>query len=175
MRPGTCPLPQWGSRSRGSWRQIAGSSLSEQRVDRTSACLRVWVFIEAFGSTETVRFPLYLFHSTAVHPPCGTCCPWLAVCRQHRRNRTHARSVSGHSWPPAEKVEDKMKNSLLEWWTPWFDSMLLNTCIAILCLIRFCYSSQSHFLFLPFVLLPKCSGQNFFDLNRPNRGLNNAL
>lgn len=48
---------------------------------------------------------LYLVHSMVVHPPCGTCCLWLAAGRQCTRNRTHARSVSEHSSPPAEKTQ----------------------------------------------------------------------
>ena len=74
-------------------------------------------FIISFLYNTLLRidcFLLYLFHSMAVHPPCGTCCLWLAVGRLHRRNRTHARSVSGHSWLPVGKMEKKQKKQTLE-------------------------------------------------------------
>lgn len=67
-------------------------------------CLHTFLFIIAILS------PLYLFHSTAVHPPYETCCLGLADGRQYRQNRTHARFVWGHSWLPA-KIKNKNKEN----------------------------------------------------------------
>lgn len=52
-------------------------------------------------------YSLYLFHSKAARPPCETCCSWSAVGRRHRQNKTRARSVLGHSWFPARKMNQK--------------------------------------------------------------------
>lgn len=98
--PGTCPPPRWGSRSRGSWSQTGCSSLSEWYNDTMLFCLHDLLYFIWFTG---VGFLLHLVHSMAVHPPCETCCLWLAVGRRSRWNRSHARSVSGHSWPPAEE------------------------------------------------------------------------
>lgn len=53
-----------------------------------------------------LMFLSYLVRSTASRPPCGTCCLWLAVGRRRRWSKTRAKSVSGHSWPPAQEVEE---------------------------------------------------------------------
>ncbi len=40
--PGTCPRPQWGSRSRGSWSQTGCSSLSEKYIYKMLFCLHTF-------------------------------------------------------------------------------------------------------------------------------------
>lgn len=76
-----------------------------------------WPFLKVACYSYSIPwdlFLLYLVHSMAAHPPCETCCLWLAAGRRRRWSRTHARSVSGHSWPPAEGTEKIKEKPLVE-------------------------------------------------------------
>lgn len=104
---GTCHRPRQGTRSRGSPSQTNCRSLEHGQnnmtyVKKKQHILSILIETSLISpvSMMTVFIITHLVHSTALRPPGGRCCSWLAADRKRRESSRHATSVWGRLSPP---------------------------------------------------------------------------